>query len=112
MKGKRSNRERLMRGTPNDRLIGDQVWAVLEAAEGRCPHCGSLAVENRPSKPNDAPAPCESVGRRIDSRVHVVAQFNSGANTPDNLAWSCLRCNTRPNERQPGATDHAAARQP
>lgn len=86
MKGKRSNRERLMSATPNDCLTGDHVWAVLEAAEGRCAHCRSPALENRPSKPNDAPAPCESVGRRINSRGHVVARFNSDANTPDKLA--------------------------
>lgn len=45
---------------------------------------------------------------RIGSLGHVVARFNGGANTPDNLAWSCLWCNTRPNERQPGATDRGA----
>ena len=40
-----------MSGIPTTTISADDVWAVLVSARGRCAHCGSLAVENRPSKP-------------------------------------------------------------
>jgi hypothetical protein len=61
----RANRWRLMSGVPIERITGRDVWAVLDAARGRCGTCGSLAVERRPSRPNGAPAPWEAVGRRV-----------------------------------------------
>ena len=109
-KAKRANRERLMSGKPEDRLSTADVVAVLESAEGRGHYCGSLAVENRPSLPNGAPLPWEQVGRRIGSLAHVVARVTGGKNTPANLVWSCLWCNTWPSERKPGATDRGAVR--
>lgn len=107
-KAKKANGDRLMSGRPEDRITAEDVWAILQGAQGRCAHCGSLAVESRPSKPNGAPAPWEHVGRRIGSLGHVLARFNGGTNTPDNLVWSCLWCNTWPEERRAGATDHGA----
>lgn len=105
-----ANRERLMSGSPDHRLTSDDVWFVLEAARGRCAHCGSLAVENRPSRPDGAPLPWAPVGRRIGSLGHVVARLHGGPNTVDNLAWSCPWCNTWPDERRPDAVDHGAIR--
>lgn len=105
-KAKTANRERLMSGRPEAQITGSQVWAVLESARGRCAHCGSLAVENRPSKPNGAPAPWAAVGRRIGSLEHVESRFEGGANCAGNLAWCCLWCNTWQTERRLGATDH------
>jgi len=105
-KAKVANRERLMSGRPEHRLGTEDVWRVLEAAQGRCAGCGSLAVERRPSKPNGAPMPWEHVGRRIGSLGHALARVHGGQNTADNLAWTCLWCNTWPSERRPGATDH------
>jgi hypothetical protein len=106
VKVKTANRERLMSGLPEHRITAADVVAVLEAARGRCAHCGSLAVQRRPSGPNGGPMPWEHVGRRIGSLGHVVARFHGGCNTPDNLGWSCLWCNTWQDERTPGATDH------
>jgi hypothetical protein len=105
-KAGRANRPRLMSGTPTELLTGEDVWAVLESARGRCVHCSSLAVENRPSKPNGAPAAWSQVGRRIGSLGHMISRFHGGPNTPSNLAWSCLWCNTWQIERRQGATDH------
>lgn len=107
-KAKRANRERLMSGRPADRLAWRDVWLVVDAAQGRCMYCGSLAVEGRPSQPNGAPAPWEQVGRRIGSLSHIVARVHGGANTAANIGWACLWCNTWPSERKPGATDRGA----
>ncbi len=93
-------------GPPDVKITGADVWAVLEAAEGRCEHCRSLAVENRPSAPDGKPLPWAPVGRRIGSLGHRVARFNGGSNAPGNLAWACLWCNTWQSERRPGATGH------
>lgn len=109
-KAKTANRERLMSGRPANVIDTDTVWTVLAAAQGRCLHCGSLALEGRPSKPNGAPLPWESVGRRIGSLAHLVARVNGGANDLTNLAWSCLWCNVWPGERIVGAIDHGAMR--
>lgn len=105
-KAMRANRSRLMSGAPDVKITGADVWAVLEAARGRCEYCRSLAVENRPSGPGGKPLPWSEVGRRIGSLSHRVARFNGGSNAPGNLSWACLWCNTWRSERQPGATDH------
>lgn len=106
MKARRANRERLMSGRPDTRIGWGDVWSVLSAARGRCEFCGSLAVERRPSTAKGGPAPWASVGRRIGSLSHAVARVNGGPNTPENLGWACLWCNTWPSERILGATDH------
>lgn len=105
-KAERANRKRLMSGEPEVKLSGADVWAVLEAAQGRCDHCGSLAVETRPSTAMGQPSTWEHMGRRIGSLGHRIARFNGGSNAPENLCWSCLWCNTWPNERRRGAADH------
>jgi hypothetical protein len=61
---------------PDVKITGADVWAVLEAAKGRCEHCRSLAVESRPSGPNGKPLPWTQAGRRIGSLVHRQARFN------------------------------------
>lgn len=106
MKARRANRLRLMSGAPLTKLTAGDVWAVLETAMGRCVYCGSLAVENRPSKANGAPLPWGPVGRRVGSLGHNLAGFHGGTNTLDNLSWSCLWCNTWQSERIQGAIDH------
>lgn len=105
-KAKKANAPRLMSEAPGDRLTGQDVWAIMEAAQGRCAYCGSLAVEKRPSTSTGQPLPWEHVGRRIGSLSHVVSRFDGGSNAADNLCWSCLWCNTWPDERRRGATDH------
>ncbi|HEV3361660.1 MAG TPA: hypothetical protein VG247_32985 [Pseudonocardiaceae bacterium] len=103
----RSNQKRLLSVAPTTRLTGRDVLAVLEDARGRCVHCGSLAVEGRPSNPTTGgPIRWGHVGRRIGSLEHIVSRFTGGTNDPTNLAWSCLWCNTWPQERRAGATDH------
>ena len=97
---------------PKYRLSRDDVWNVTEAARGRCAHCGSLAVENRPSKPNGAPAPWAQIGRRIGSLEHRQWRALGGDNDVSNLAWSCLWCNTWESERKQGATDHGGFHPP
>lgn len=103
---KKANRKRLFSGVPNSRLSGTDVWNVIEAAHGRCVHCGSLAVETRPSAPNGAPIAWAQVGRRIGSLEHVHWRFGGGDNDLSNLAWACLWCNTWPVERRQNALDH------
>jgi len=105
---KRANRKRLLSGRPREQVTALDVLAVFEAAEGRCAHCGSLAVEGRPSGAAGAPALWGQVGRRVGSLEHVVPRFAGGTNERSNLAWSCLWCNTWPDQRAPGATDHGA----
>jgi hypothetical protein len=97
-----------MSGRPDQRLTTDDVWRVLEAARGRCSHCGSLAVEGRPSTGKGAPTAWEQVGRRIGSLGHRLGRVNGGDNVPENLVWSCLWCNVWMEERTPGASDHGA----
>lgn len=91
MKAKKANRERLLSGRPKHRLSTDDVWTMLESAQGRCAHCGSLALEERPSRPDGAPLLWEHVGRRIDSLGHVVALINGGTRsvrtTVDYWCW-------------------------
>lgn len=105
-KAKTANRERLMSGRPEEQITWRDVLLVLDGAQGCCRHCGSLAVQKRPSKSNGAPARWYPVGRRIGSVGHEFARFFGGINAPDNLIWSCLWCNTWPTERRLGATDH------
>ena len=109
-KATKANGERLMSGIPEHKITTDDVLTILIRAEGRCVHCGSLAIERRPSQPNGAPLPWSRVGRRIGSLAHIVSRFHGGANVSSNLAWSCLWCNTWPDERRPGATDRGAIR--
>jgi hypothetical protein len=52
---KKANKKRLLSEAPEMRLTAQDVWTIIEAAKGRCAHCGSLAVENRPSSPTGAP---------------------------------------------------------
>ena len=107
MKAAKANSPRLLSGRPETRVTADDVWHVLEATRGRCCHCGSLAVEPRPTIPGGrGPAPWAQVGRRVGSLAHVRPRILGGANAAANLAWSCLWCNDWPNERIPGALDH------
>lgn len=111
-KAARSNQKRLLSDAVDYRLTASDVLDVLKAAHGRCVHCGSLAVEARPSTAAGAPLPWASVGRRIGSLDHSVPRILSGSNRPDNLQWCCLWCNTWPAERRPGATDHGGIHLP
>ena len=104
---KKANRKRLLSTAPDVHLTRHDVWSVIEAARGRCFHCGSLAVEPRPSNPvTGAPVAWAQVGRRIGSLEHVRWRFGGGGNGVANLAWACLWCNTWEAERRPNATDH------
>jgi hypothetical protein len=104
---KKANRKRLLSKAPTVRLTALDVLGVLEAAQGRCAHCGSLAVESRPSnQTTGAPLPWAQIGRRIGSLEHVRWRFGGGDNDLANLTWSCLWCNTWQTERRPGASDH------
>jgi hypothetical protein len=103
---KKANRKRLLSDAPTTRLTAQDVWAVIQAAKGRCAHCGSLAVENRPSSATGAPIPWAQVGRRIGSLEHVRWRYGGGGNDLSNLAWACLWCNTWHSERRPQALDH------
>lgn len=104
-KAKKANAPRLMSGVPEQKVTAEDVLAILFAARGRCSHCDSLAVENRPSTPAGHPIAWAPVGRRIGSLGHDVARFHGGANATANLVWSCLWCNTWQQERTRGATD-------
>lgn len=104
---KKANRKRLLSASLQHRLTGPLVWKVIEAARGRCVHCNSLAVENRPSDAKTGqPLPWAQVGRRVGSLEHVEWRMGGGDNDWQNLAWACLWCNTWPSERRWGATDH------
>lgn len=107
LKSKKANALRLMSGAPEAVITAREVWKVLENAQGRCRYCGSLALEKRPSDPKTgAPRPWEPIGRRVGSIDHRSSRFSGGANAPDNLAWTCLWCNTWTQERTRGALDH------
>jgi hypothetical protein len=104
---KKANAKRLMSDSPKTRLSGHDVWAIVEAPQGRCTHCGSLAVENRPSNPTTgAPVPWAHVGRRIGSLEHLQSRYSGGGNASENLAWACLWCNDHKSERRQQAADH------
>jgi hypothetical protein len=105
-RAKKANRERLFSDAPMDRVSGRDVWEIFAAARGRCIHCGSLAVEPRPSRADGAPLPWEHIGRRIGCLEHLMRRMDGGGNELSNLAWACLWCNTWPEERRCGAADH------
>jgi hypothetical protein len=109
-KAGQANKPRLMSGKPTDKITVDTVLNVLLAAKGRCHFCGSLAVENRPSKPNGSPLPWEHIGRRIGGLGHLKNVLRGGTNTEDNLVWSCILCNTfeAPAVRKMNAQDYGA----
>lgn len=93
MKARRANRP--FRGrAPVAEITAYQVGAILDAAKGRCAHCGSLAVESRPYAADGSPLMWDQIGRRIGAL--------------DGTDWSCLWCATWPTERIPGARDHGA----
>jgi hypothetical protein len=103
---KKANRKRLLSETPDFRLSGRDVWALIEAACGRCAYCNSLAVESRPSNSRGAPIAWAQVGRRIGCLEHKRMRFGGGDNNLSNLSWACLWCNTWPSERKHRASDH------
>jgi hypothetical protein len=72
----------------DDKITAADVWEVLQAAEERCEHCRSLALEQRPSGPGGRPALWASVARRIGSLGHRLARVNGGSNQTMNLYWS------------------------
>ena len=78
---------------------GLEVWQVVRSARGRCAHCGSLALEQRP--PTGAPPTddWETVGRRIGVLVR-------DRGLPGGLGWSCRWCAEHPAARERGAVDH------
>ena len=108
VKAAKANGKRLMSPAPTRHVTAAEVLVVLEAAKGHCCYCGSLAVEKRPSGPRGGPLPWADVGRRIGSLGHRLARFHGGGNDIENLSWVCLWCNTWPEERPPGASDHGA----
>jgi len=104
---KRANRKRLLSSAPAHRVDPLWVWQLMSKARGRCAHCGSLAVERRPSHPHKgSPIRWEHVGRRVGSLEHKQTRFGGGGNDLANLAWCCLWCNTWRDERFRGAQDH------
>jgi hypothetical protein len=107
---KKANAARLMSPAPERRLTADDVWRLVEAAKGRCAHCGSLCLEKLPYDPaTNRKLPWGQVGRRIGSLSHLVPRVRGGTNDSANLVWSCLWCNTWSCERVPGATDHGGS---
>lgn len=108
---KRANRKRLLSDEPTTRLSAHDVWHVMEAAHGRCVHCGSLAVERRPSYSDGSPIKWAQIGRRVGSLEHLKRRCDGGGNELLNLAWCCLWCNTWPSERRPHAADHGGYHQ-
>ena len=106
-KAKKANKDRLMSGAPDKRIKTADVLQILFASEGKCCHCGSLAVEKRPSVAGSwLPRPWSHIGRRIGSLEHLVQRDSGGSNAVENLAWACLWCNTWRQERLRGARDH------
>lgn len=104
-KARKANRSRLLSGPPKYKVTADLVLEVLFKARGRCYYCGSLCVEKAPTV-NGKPTPWAHVGRRIGSLTHLVRRVDGGDNTIDNLQWCCHWCNTWPDQRIFGATDH------
>ncbi len=90
-----------------ERVTTDNVWQMVESAEGRCVHCGSLCLQRLPYDPvSKKKLPWAHVGRRIGSVTHLIRRADGGSSHLSNLAWSCLWCNTWRCERIVGATDH------
>lgn len=105
---KRANRKRLLSPAVKHKITWQDVWAVMERTKGRCVHCKSLAVENRPTGERGKPIAWTYLGRRIGSLDHSRARILGGDNELENLNWCCLWCNTWPAERRPYANDHGA----
>lgn len=104
---KRASRKRLLSEEVTIRIAAQDVLQILEQARGRCIHCRSLAVENRPTGTNKGgPISWERVGRRVGSLEHLKPRFFGGGNERENLAWACLWCNTWRSEGRPFANDH------
>jgi hypothetical protein len=104
---KKANAPRLMSEAPERRLTADDVWQIVETAQGRCHYCGSLCLEKLPYDPETKKKlPWGHVGRRIGSLNHITSRVLGGTNDHANLAWSCLWCNTWACERTAGAADH------
>ena len=104
---KKANAPRLMSAAPARRLTAADVWRIVEAARGRCAHCGSLCLEKLPYDPvTKKKLAWGHVGRRIGSLSHLIPRTSGGTNDGANLVWSCLWCNTWKCERVAGATDH------
>jgi hypothetical protein len=76
----RANRPRLMSAPPGTWVNSWEVWEIMEAARGRCVHCGSLAVERRPSTPKGFQLPWTHIGRRVGSLEHVTWRALGGDN--------------------------------
>lgn len=106
----RTNRvnERIqVRASDEPRVTGDDIWQLVETAEGRCVHCGSLCLQSPPHDPvTGKKLPWGYIGRRIGSVTHLVRSADGGSNGLSNLTWSCLWCNDWRCERVVGATDH------
>lgn len=100
---------RIASEVPLRRLTADDVWGMIQTAQGRCVHCQSLCLQTLPYDPETKKKlPWAAIGRRIGSVTHLAPRMDGGSNELDNLAWSCLWCNTWLCERVPGATDHGA----
>ncbi len=91
----------------HSRLIGRQVWEVIERAQGRCCYCGSLAVEGKPDRrTTNGRGIWGHVGRRIGSLEHLSVTILPDHNVAENLAWACLWCNVHPDQRIWQTPDH------
>lgn len=104
-KANKSNRKRLLSGTPIRKIKASDVWKVLESAKGKCFYCGSLALEHQP-RVNGKVIPWAYMGRRIGALHHISKNRETDYNDINNLRWACLWCNTWPTERRKGAEDH------
>lgn len=111
-KAKKANKDRFGSARVGNRISRNDVLVILENAQGRCHHCNSLAVENRPSVEKGKPDRWASVGRRIGSLDHLQSRFEGGSNELANLAWCCLWCNTWPRERVSGAINSGGLHPP
>ena len=91
----KANSRRLMSRAREQRVTADDIWTVVAAAMGRCAHCDSLCLERLPNDPaTKKKRPWGHIGRRIGSLDHLVSRVSGGTNDPENLAWSCLWCNS------------------
>ena len=91
----RANRWRLMSGVPIERITGRDVWAVLDAARGRCGTCGSLAVERRPSRPEPGPRRAAGSTRlehpgQLDMAMPLVQYMDQGGQLGSDNRWRVL----------------------
>jgi hypothetical protein len=92
--------------TGENKLSGRDIWMIIEAANGRCMYCRSLAVEGRPSqRGTGAPLSWGHMGRRIGSLEHIGGFLDGRRNHLANLAWACLWCNVHREARRPFSND-------